>query len=265
MDAIDAEDSGSRHYDTGEIVSLVRILNEVRQSALDRSIGVDDECFSCRRIVECVKQGLIDTRIDHVLSCTTCQENILLFTQTKSNSTADFVSQALKKAGVALEPRSSSDVSAPNKMPAVILGLRGSICYVEDPMAESFSFSCVLIPVLSEGLSIGSLALSGAINSTDACIEEQLETDPDSAARCLKIPFKGVKIADRFKREIVRHKAVIDTIHISFSSVNEEFPQFSTKASMEFVCDKPAPVESAQYNLLSVTKSTAKTMSTFSF
>src|SRR5215831_11201493 len=91
------EKTGSKEYDSQQIVNFVRVLSQIRQSPLDRSIGIDEECFSARGIVACLRNRLVDVGLDHLLDCRTCQENLQLSALSRQESPTDFVARALAK------------------------------------------------------------------------------------------------------------------------------------------------------------------------
>lgn len=209
------------NLDIGLVQEWAAALTPKRQSVFDRSIGVDEHCFSPRKIVRFLQGGVTGEDLPHLLGCLTCLENVSRLSTVTLESRPGVVAEALSEA-IGLQPQDKDILPAkaqevPPLLPAII-GLKSHIFDVAKPTATDLRLTCVLLPAFDRTL-LGkinpeSLRVDGAIIATRGTITKRSDINDDGKTDFLWISFQDGRLARRVRNGIMHHQRVIDTIRL---------------------------------------------------
>jgi hypothetical protein len=88
--------AASPGIDVGRIAEIAgTIAPEV--SVFDASLGIDEKCLSAEKLVQVLHQGVLGEDAAHLMSCSTCAENVRNLQSVSSKPNRDFVGNALRK------------------------------------------------------------------------------------------------------------------------------------------------------------------------
>ena len=226
-------------FNMGRIIELADALTHERQSVFDRSIGVDENCLSPRKIIKVLMGGATNEDRAHLLACSTCLENVTHSAAVNLESGPHFVAQSLKKAtGIQPQKVLFAQVKKERPLPAII-GLESHIFHITDPVAKDLTLTCDLVPAfdpeLLRKLNVESLHVDGAIITKREPIVNWVDSNNDGKTDFLRITFKDARLARRVRDGIAHRQRVIDTIYLHGRFKDERREGFVGQASIEFL------------------------------
>jgi hypothetical protein len=196
--------------DVDRIVEIAEaIAPEV--SVFDASLGIDEGCLSADKLVQLLHQGVRGEDAAHLMSCSTCAENVRNLQSVSLKSGRDFVGNALKK--------TVSERVAPFKeefFPVILAIPENMIGVAGEQRRGSFPFTCGLFPVTCnlDDIDVSSIHASGAIVSESAPTVEFVDLNEDGSADFIKLTFAEGHLAARVQEAISGHQNVVDTVRI---------------------------------------------------
>jgi hypothetical protein len=81
--------------DVERILEIAKVIAP-EASVFDASLGIDDRCLSAEKLVQLLHQGVHGDDASHLMSCSTCAENVRNLHSVSLKSNRDFVGNALK-------------------------------------------------------------------------------------------------------------------------------------------------------------------------
>ena len=199
-------------------------------TVFDSPLGVDESCFSAEKLVQLLHRGVTDEDAKHLVSCSTCSDNIKNLAKITNTSVRDFVANAIKgesKCAPAHDDVISALVALPSKIVTLDVG-----------DISPMNFSCSIFPINCnvETIDAATLYSSGAIVTNTVPETEIVDLDGDGLPDFIKVTFQDALLGHRVKDAIQHHAAVIDTLEIAgdvvcFGSKKRLLGQ----ASLEFV------------------------------
>ena len=210
--------AAGRGIDVGRIVEIAEaIAPEV--SVFDASLGVDEKCLSAEKLVQLLHQGVHGEDAAHLMSCSTCAENVRNLQSVSLKSSRDFVGNALKK--------TASERVAPFKeefLPAILAIPDKMIGVATEEARGSLAFTFGLFPVNSnlDEIDVSSIQATGAIVSQGAPTVEFVDLNEDGRADFIRLTFAKGHLAARVQEAIRSHQNVVDTVRIDGNILREK-------------------------------------------
>jgi hypothetical protein len=218
--------------DTERILKLAATLTP--RNVFDQSIGIDENCFSPRKIVDLIRTGATGDDLFHLRNCPTCTENIVGYARVEQNlALGGFPTVGPQGVFAAF----AKQVERPYP---VVLGLHSRSFYIgNDPKTERILLICNLFPVINLGESgkviQASLHVEGAIISKKGAIKSKSDITEDGKINCLEVSFTGGRLSHRVQDALVRGQRVIDTIRIHGCFKDGRREAFVGQAIVEFM------------------------------
>ena len=210
--------AAGRGIDVGRIVEIAEsIAPEV--SVFDASLGVDERCLSAEKLVQLLHQGVHGEDAAHLMSCSTCAENVRNLQSVSLKSGRDFVGSALK--------RTASERVAPFKeefLPAILAISEKMIRVATEEGRDSLAFTCGLFPLNSNlnEIDVSSIQATGAIVSQGTPTVEFVDLNEDGRADFIRLTFAKGHLATRVQEAIRSHQNVVDTVRIDGNILHQK-------------------------------------------
>ncbi len=202
--------AASRGIDVGRIAEIAEaIAPEV--SVFDASLGIDDRCLSAEKLVQLLHQGVHGEDAAHLMSCSTCAENVRNLQSVSSKSSRDFVGNALRRTvAERVDPFKEEFLPVVLAIPEKIIGV------ATEEGQDSLVFTCGLFPVDSnlEEIDVSTIQATGAIVSQGTPTVEYVDLNEDGSADFIKLTFARGHLATRMQEAIRSHQNVVDTVRI---------------------------------------------------
>lgn len=221
----------SREIDVDQILETARAIAP-EGSVFETSLGVDEDCLSAEKLVALLRQGVRGEDATHLMSCSTCAENVRNLQSVMLASGKDFVGNALKKTSSKTEDLFKDDFFP------VVLAIPDKMISVSEQGDESLAFTCGLFPLASgvDDIDVSSLQASGAIISKGVPEVEFVDLNDDGNADFIKLTFPEGYLAGRVREAVSGHQNVVDTVQIGGDIVrNKAKKRLAGQARVEFV------------------------------
>lgn len=212
------KEAADRGIDVSRIVEIAEsIAPEV--SVFDASLGVDDQCLSAEKLVQLLHQGVHGEDAAHLMSCSTCAENVRNLQSVSLKSGRDFVGNALK--------RKASERVAPFKeefLPAILAISENMIGVAAEEGRDSLAFTCGLFPLNSnlDEIDVSSFQATGAIVSQGIPTVEFVDLNEDGRTDFIRLTFAKGHLATRVQEAIRSHQNVVDTVRIDGNILHQK-------------------------------------------
>ena len=154
--------AAGRGVDVGRIVEIAEAIAP-GASVFDASLGTEEKCLSAEKLVQLLHQGVHGEDAAHLMSCSTCAENVRNLQSASLKSSRDFVGNALKKTASERVTTFKEEF-----LPAILAIPDKMIGVATEEARDSLVFTLGLFPVNSN---------LDEIDSSDRCDCEQGHTD----------------------------------------------------------------------------------------
>lgn len=207
---------------TGRILEIFAAIAP-KPSVFEAPLGIDDQCLSAEDLVSILYQGVRGTRATHLMSCSTCAENVRNLQSVLSQSKKDFVGRALNKE----VSEEGDDLFKEGFLPVILAIPDKTIGVATEPEHAPFVFTCGMFPLASgfDEIDGSSLQASGAILTKGTPEIEYVDLNEDGKADFIKLTFAEGQLAARVREAVSRHQNVVDTVQIE----GVTFPQKTKK------------------------------------
>jgi hypothetical protein len=202
--------AASPGIDVGRIAEIAgTIAPEV--SVFGASLGIDEKCLSAEKLVQVLHQGVLGEDAAHLMSCSTCAENVRNLQSVSSKPNRDFVGNALRKTVSEKVPPFKDEF-----LPVIVAIPEKMIGVATEEGSDSLGFICGLFPLSSnlDEIDVSSFQASGAIVSQGAPAVEFIDLNEDGRADFIKLTFAKGHLAARVQEAIRSHQNVVDTVQI---------------------------------------------------
>lgn len=222
--------AAGRGVDVGRIVEIAEAIAP-GASVFDASLGTEEKCLSAEKLVQLLHQGVHGEDAAHLMSCSTCAENVRNLQSASLKSSRDFVGNALKKTASERVTTFKEEF-----LPAILAIPDKMIGVATEEARDSLVFTLGLFPVNSnlDEIDVSSIQATGAIVSKGTPTVEFVDLNEDGKADFIKLTFAKGHLATRVQEAIRSHQNVVDTVRIDGNFRQKGKKQLVGQAPIEF-------------------------------
>ena len=227
------------HADEDDVESIQRqVTMKLTSSFITEPLGVSDMCLSPAEIVSMTSNGLSGERLEHVLDCSACFEQITGLAELQLQSPPDFVANALRQAGrrtpITLE-RELSKVTEPRPRLALLAVGDGTI-QIAKKSDRTIDFRCDVIPTFKIDVrkqQVAGLKITGALVAKEGEVLNLVDVTKDGHPDMMAVHFPHATLSARVRDGVAHEQTVVDTVVVT-GYLGEDKVPFTAQARLTF-------------------------------